>query len=364
VDLSIPRDLETVVHKALERDPGHRYQSAGELADDLKRYLGDEPIRARRTSPIARFGRWCRRNPALASLSSAVAMLLMVTSVVSIVAYQQTSAALVQAKEKANEARQNAVLAEKKTMEAQTNAAEAAENALRAERNELQAQQNARDAQKHAQRAEETALLAQKNEQEAKENAQREKAQREAVQRQLYVSQMNVAGRAWEDHNAGRTSSYGSPGTGTDQWYRSPWLEWHHLWRLCHSECESTAAICLAFTRMKQFVTGTWHGPLKMWSADGAREIWNIPDVGGQLDFIQPRWKTLATSHPQVVKLRDRSRQELRLGLGVLRHGSQSRRNSPCYCDRRDSHLVNGGREGVDKTRCAERSYRRSQIYL
>ena len=44
----VPRDLETIVHKAIERDPAHRYATAGELAADLQRFLDDEPIQARR----------------------------------------------------------------------------------------------------------------------------------------------------------------------------------------------------------------------------------------------------------------------------------------------------------------------------
>ncbi len=51
---AIPRDLETIVHKAIDRDPAHRYATAGELAADLQRFLDDEPIRARRLSPAER----------------------------------------------------------------------------------------------------------------------------------------------------------------------------------------------------------------------------------------------------------------------------------------------------------------------
>ena len=47
----IPRDLETIVHKAIEREPAHRYATAGELAADLQRFLDDEPIQARRATP-------------------------------------------------------------------------------------------------------------------------------------------------------------------------------------------------------------------------------------------------------------------------------------------------------------------------
>ena len=64
IDHHIPRDLETIVHKAIDREPSHRYQTAGEMADDLQRYLGDEPIQAKWVSPVTRFRRWCKRNPA------------------------------------------------------------------------------------------------------------------------------------------------------------------------------------------------------------------------------------------------------------------------------------------------------------
>ena len=49
----IPRDLETIVLKTIARDPAHRHRSAGELADDLQRFLDDRPIRARRVGPLS-----------------------------------------------------------------------------------------------------------------------------------------------------------------------------------------------------------------------------------------------------------------------------------------------------------------------
>src|SRR5262249_20204812 len=63
-----PQDLQTIVHKAIDRDPSQRYPSAGALAEDLQRFIEDEPIRARRTSQAERLRRWCRRNPTLAAL--------------------------------------------------------------------------------------------------------------------------------------------------------------------------------------------------------------------------------------------------------------------------------------------------------
>ena len=64
---SIPRDLETIWLKCLEKEPSRRYQTAQELADELGRFLRHEPIHARPITPPEKLWRWCRRKPALAS---------------------------------------------------------------------------------------------------------------------------------------------------------------------------------------------------------------------------------------------------------------------------------------------------------
>src|SRR5262249_48050086 len=76
LDSRVPRDLETVVLKAIAREPGHRYATAGALAEDLQRFLDGRPILARRVSAAERFGRWCQRNPVVAGLTAAVFVLL------------------------------------------------------------------------------------------------------------------------------------------------------------------------------------------------------------------------------------------------------------------------------------------------
>ncbi len=61
----VPRDLETVCLKCLEKEPGGRYATAGALAEDLNRFLKHEPIDARPTGPLVRMTRWGKRNPVL-----------------------------------------------------------------------------------------------------------------------------------------------------------------------------------------------------------------------------------------------------------------------------------------------------------
>jgi len=82
----IDRDLETICAKCLEREPRARYHSAGDLADDLERWLEGRPIAARPVSAPARVLRWSRRNPAVAAM---VALLLALGAAVGIMAWEQ-----------------------------------------------------------------------------------------------------------------------------------------------------------------------------------------------------------------------------------------------------------------------------------
>jgi serine/threonine-protein kinase len=73
---SVPVDLATVVTKAICKDPERRYDSAQHFADDLRRFLDGRPIAARRTGPVRKAWRWCRRRPLPAGLAAALVVAL------------------------------------------------------------------------------------------------------------------------------------------------------------------------------------------------------------------------------------------------------------------------------------------------
>jgi WD40 repeat protein len=89
VNKNVPAELEIVVVKAMEKNPADRYATAQELADDLRRWLEDRPIQARRPTRTQRVRKWARRNPALLWAAAIAGLVILTASAISTAAIWQ-----------------------------------------------------------------------------------------------------------------------------------------------------------------------------------------------------------------------------------------------------------------------------------
>jgi formylglycine-generating enzyme required for sulfatase activity/serine/threonine protein kinase len=160
---AVPRDLETVVLKAIARDPAHRYQTPAEMAEDLKRFVDDRPIRARGVSTAEKLWRWGRRNPLPASLLAGI-MLLFLTGFAAV--FQQWR------------------VAEKQRMEAEKQTSIAADKERVAEKQRMEAEKQRMEAEKQ------TSIAADK-EKEARKEADKAKKARDFLVRVFELSDVH-----------------------------------------------------------------------------------------------------------------------------------------------------------------------------
>lgn len=118
----VPRDLELICLKCLQKEPRHRYASASQLAEELRRFLAGEPLAV--TRPVGageRLWRWCRRNPPLAGALGLVALLLVAVTAVSIHSAVTSVRDTADLRKKEEEARQARKDAERNAQEASKN---------------------------------------------------------------------------------------------------------------------------------------------------------------------------------------------------------------------------------------------------
>jgi WD40 repeat protein/serine/threonine protein kinase len=236
----VPRDLVTIVHKAISKEPGRRYQTAGSLAADLQRFLDDQPILARRSSLAERSWRWCRRNPLVASLAAAVVVLLALGTAFS--TYFAIDATLAKAR------------ADAEALNARNKAAEAEENAQR------------------------------KAAEQKKAVAEKERADREAdaARTNLYLLRVNMVGMALDSGNPAQARDLLEllhPGPRSDQ---APGWEWNYYWRFCHNDRRT-------FQGHSGTVSGVDYSPdgarLASSSDDGSVRLWDVA-TGQQLKCL------------------------------------------------------------------------------
>jgi WD40 repeat protein len=266
LDPRIPRDLETILMKAIEKDPKRRYASAEDMAEDLRRYLADEPIKARRIGPLERLGRWGRRNPLVAGLSTAV-VLIAAIGFAGVFGQMQV---------------------------AQANERQASANAAKAEKKEQEANQQRDEAQR--QRDEVRAL---------NEKLQAKEAQ---LQRTLYAAHMNLAQHVWDAGGIERVRELlelHRPKAGeTDLRH----FEWHYLNRLCHAgllTLKAGAVNSVAFSPDGKRVAISSDGrggppvpgpgEVKVWDAQTGQELLTIKG-GGWHGAYSPDGKRLASA--------------------------------------------------------------------
>ena len=128
----VPRDLETITLKCMQKEPARRYQTARELAGDLQCGLEGRPILARPAGKLERGWRWCKRNPVVAGLAATVVLALASGTGISSYFAIRSSAFAVQANARAQEAVAERKRADTKADEAKANATRAADETQRA----------------------------------------------------------------------------------------------------------------------------------------------------------------------------------------------------------------------------------------
>lgn len=120
---AIPIDLETIVLRAIAREPAHRYRTAGELADDLQRFLDRQTILARRPTIADRLSTWSRRNQALLWAATTVFAIIAIISTASAIwvekARNKTAEALIETERKSAALAAQTAIAEREKQGAQ-----------------------------------------------------------------------------------------------------------------------------------------------------------------------------------------------------------------------------------------------------
>ena len=227
LNAAVPRDLETICLKCLQKEPHRRYTSAQALADDLQAWLGGRPIAARPVGALERAGMFVRRHPSLAAAYGLAAAVLVLAGFGGIVVHFW----------------REAVVARKQA-------------------------ERARDGETKAR-----ALAEEARDGEATARAEVER-QRERVERIDYGRTIEVAHQEWREANvAAALALLDSTRADLRGW------EWRYVHRLCHSELmtlkgHTDSVYSVAFSPDgSRIVTGSWDKTAKVWDARSGAEV-------------------------------------------------------------------------------------------
>ncbi|MFT4560097.1 MAG: WD40 repeat protein, partial [Planctomycetaceae bacterium] len=229
LNATVPRDLETICLKCLQKPLESRCQTALEFAEELRRHLNGEPILARPVSRAERLWRWCRRNPIVATLSAAVMSLLLFFAVAGPLLYFHEADLRGQADNARGDLEKS--VGELKISEASANSAtEKAQDAAIA----------AQDARDDAQAAESDAQLdvdrASLHAQAAKVAKDQVVVSRDSIRRNLYRADMGLAHQAVLDSDETRLDELLNQYLPTDGETDLRGFEWYYLRHALHRE--------------------------------------------------------------------------------------------------------------------------------
>jgi WD40 repeat protein/tRNA A-37 threonylcarbamoyl transferase component Bud32 len=238
---NLPRDIETICLKCLQKEPARRYPSALALADDLCRFQAGKPVLARRIGGPERAWRWCRRNPMVAGLAGGIGATLVFGAIVS------------------------------------------SYFALRAHHGEKLALQKATEAQAQA-------ALAGRESRRANEEARHAREARQLSERRLYIAEMNLAERALHDGNTElmlRHLDAYRPTQPAEADLRG--FEWHYLRRQGSMDLRTLRGhthnvMGVAFDpKGARIVSASEDGTLKLWDSATGRELRTLSRDSGNV---------------------------------------------------------------------------------
>jgi WD40 repeat protein/serine/threonine protein kinase/tetratricopeptide (TPR) repeat protein len=312
----IPRDLATIVHKAIDRDADHRYSTAQMLAEDLQRFIDDEPILARRQTPPERYVRWARRNPGIAVLGAVLTAVLLVATLASlIVAGRMTSLArdAAQSARVERQARQEAEDAQKRAAQERTEAELARTQAELAKTQAELARKTADESKQRVEEALKQAKIsfaeARQAEQEATEQRNRADREAEAVEQNLYYAQIHVARQAWQEHRglphmrellAKWIPQGQKPERRGWEWFYLNSLPYQNVRTLRESGSGQRLSTVAWHVASKRLAEGTAEGLIRIWDADREQATLILRGPAPWVQYWGGKWLELSPDGSRV----------------------------------------------------------------